>query len=171
MDAIQDSRQIRYYLNLQDAQPRSTQSGNVRRGLKPIVTPEETPEQILAKVFGSENYRNLTDYQAIVKHLISYQKSGDNRRWDEYAGTIPQPLRDTLTRMLVECRRNGFIAPYVFDGVIQWRRIMTHGTQGDLCTLCDRDCKRRDNLESGRVKWLREHQRGYREKNPCWEGA
>lgn len=126
---------------------------------------------IASEIFKSQNYENLTDYQTIVKHLISYQKGGDNRRWDEYAATIPQPLRDTLKKMLVECRRNGFVAPFVFDGEIQWRRIVTHGAQGDLCTLCDRQCKRRDDLKSGRVKWLREHQTGYREKKPCWEGA
>jgi len=169
MEALNESGQIRYYLNRQDKQQRSTQNGNVERQLKPLVVPEETPETTMAKIFGSASFRNLTDYEAIVKHLVAYQKTGENRRWDEYAAVMPQPLRETLAKVLKECRRNGFIAPYVFDGEIQWRRVMTHGQQGDLCTLCDRECKRRDDLESGRFKWLREHQNGYREPKACWE--
>ena len=169
MDAIQDSRQIRYYLNLQDAQPRLTQSGNEKRHLKPLIHPEKTPEMIASEIFKSQNYENLTDYQTIVKHLISYQKGGDNRRWDEYAQPIPQALRDLLSTLLNECRRNGFVAPYVFDGKVIWRRVATYGEQGDLCTLCERDCVRSENVDTGRVKWLRAHQGGYREPKPCWE--
>lgn len=125
----------------------------------------------MRRIFKSDNYEQMADYVSIMNHLSAYAKGGEHKRWDEYAPKIPADLRVLLGKMLVECRRNGFVAPFVFDGVIQWRRIVTHGAQGDLCTLCDRQCKRRDDLESGRVKWLREHQRGYREKNPCWEGA
>jgi len=112
----------------------------------------------------------LADYNALVQHIEAYQKAGDMRMWDSYAAKIPQALREKWSQVLLECRRNGFIAPYVYDGKLIWRQIRTHGPMtDDLCTTCDRECKTREMIDSGEAKWRAVNIKGWREPKKCWE--
>lgn len=139
------------------------------RRLKPLINPEETPDQIMRRLFKSDNYEQMADYVSIMNHLSAYAKGGEHKRWDEYAPKIPADLRVLLGKMLTECRRNGFISPYIYYDKIKWRRVMTNGPQGDLCTLCSRDCEIRDSIDNGDAKWKRTNMQGYREPMKCWE--
>lgn len=159
----------RYILSKTALPMKSMPNTTVEKQLKPLIIQQETPDNVLNRVFKTAEYERLTDHDSIIKHLIAYQKGGDHRRWDEYAGKIPQELRDTWALILSECRRNGFIAPYVFNGKLQWRRIMTTGKQADLCTMCSRDCTLRNDIDEGNVKWRRQNQNGYHEPAACWK--
>jgi len=114
-------------------------------------------------------YTNLLDYKIIIEHLESYQKAGENRRWDEYANRIPEQLRNTWRLILSECARNGFISPHVSNETLIFKRIETHGVQSDLCTLCRRECKKRDDIDTGETKWRRQNVAGYHEPLKCWK--
>jgi len=139
--------------------------------LRPLVIPQETPEQTLMRIFKSVNYENSVDFKIIIEHLGSYQKAGNNGRWDDYVNKIPDVLRKTWGLILAECARNGFIAPYVYDGKLIFRQVVTRGKQADLCTLCRRECLKRENTDSGEYKWRIENVNGFREPKKCWEGA
>ena len=146
------------------------QNTTAERHLKPLVKPQETPEQVLTRVFKTVEYTNNTDYCIIINHLTAYQKAGNYRRWDEYAEKIPAEIKAKLGEILIECARNGFIAPYVYDGKLVWKRIMTHGKMtGDLCTLCRRECVKRSDIDTGVEKWRRQNQNRYEEPKKCWE--
>ena len=117
-----------------------------------------------------DNYKNHNDYQGIIKHLEAYQRGGEHRRWEDYAGKIPPDIRELWRTALADCARNGFIAPYVFAGELIWRRIVTRGqATRDLCTLCRRECRNRDDIDGGEVTWRLKHAPGYEEPKKCWE--
>jgi len=123
---------------------------------------------VLTRIFKTQDYRAMADYQIIVDHIASYQKTGENRRWDDYGHKIPDALRSIWRLILNECARNGFIAPYVYDGELHWRRIMTHGKHTDLCSLCRRECIKRDDIDNGETKWRRMNVPNYHEPTKCW---
>lgn len=128
------------------------------------------PRDVLAAVFKTESYESLADYKALVDHLDAYQKAGDLRSWDVYSAKIPEALRKQWSEVLSECRRNGFIAPYAYDKKMIWRQIRTHGPMtDDLCTLCDKECKTREMIDSGDAKWRTANIKGWREPKKCWE--
>lgn len=113
----------------------------------------------------------MADYVLIRDHLTAYAKGGDHKRWDDTAPKIPADARVLMGKLFTECRRNGFIAPYVFDDKIRFMRVETHGPQADLCTLCERDCVSREEIDNGRAKWKRTNLKGYHEQPKCWEGV
>lgn len=139
----------------------------------PVVIPEEMPSRTMRRIFRVSNLRDSADYQSIVALLTTYQRQGDNRRWDDFRNKIPLDLLKLWGDVLIECRRNGFIGPCVENGEIVWMQVV--GTNdvrnGDLCTMCDRECRRRDMIDSGEAKRLRMLNRGWHEQRPCWEVA
>jgi hypothetical protein len=144
--------------------------------LKPLIKPQETPEQVLTWMFKTQNYEKDADYVAIINHLIAYQKGGKYRNWDDYVEKIPQGIRDKWKSILVECARNGFIAPYAQDNKLFWMRIMTHKKMtDDLCTMCQRECKVRSDIDGGVEKLrmqnkIKNHEK-YEEPKKCWTVA
>jgi len=115
------------------------------------------------------------DYVIIKDALASYQKQRDDRSWDEYRKKIkPEGILPTLEKILKECERNGFIGPTVnWKGKIVWQQALSNSDYFnlDLCTMCYRQCERREEIETGEAKWKRQHQRNYREPSSCWEGS
>jgi hypothetical protein len=110
------------------------------------------------------------DYETIVTHLTQYQKQGENRRWEEYRVKIPPPVLKIWGEILTDCRRNGFINPHVWDGKIMWNQIIATGPAEttDLCTLCDRVCQRREDIDTGEGKRMKTLDNNYEEPKPCW---
>ena len=52
----------------------------------------------------------------------------------------------------------------------RWQRIMTHGPMtDDLCTLCRRECQKREDIDTGESKWRRQNQPRYHDPKKCWE--
>jgi hypothetical protein len=135
--------------------------------LPPLVVPEELPETTMRRIFKEG------EYEALVSYLIAYQRAGDMRRWDEFRHKVPDDLLEALRTVMVECKRNGFIHPQAFDGKIVWSQILDNGSgprrNADRCTLCERDCIRREMLETGEIKRRKILNPGYREPKPCWE--
>ena len=172
---ISETNTVRdYLLNKNERPMQSTQNTIVERLLKPLIKPQETPEQVLTRVFKTQNYEEDADYVAIINHLTAYQKGGKHRNWDDYAEKIPQEIREKLALILGECSRNGFISPSVYNGGLFWTRIMTHRKMtDDLCTLCRRECNVRSDIDSGAEKLRRQNKiknhEEYEEPKKCWE--
>jgi hypothetical protein len=143
-------------------------SGEEKRHLKPLIIPQETPDAILTGIFKTVNYTELTDYQAIINHIVAFNKAGELKKWDDYAPKIPDAIREIWKRILFECRRNGFIAPYVYNNELIWRRIMTRGRHADLCTLCERSCHVREGIDTGEFKWRKQNMKSFHEPHKCW---
>jgi len=95
---------------------------------------------------------------------------------------IPVLLLKIWGNVLIDCRRNGFINPRVEGGdlvkgeyeggkIVFQQIISTDDRPGDLCMLCDRDCKRREQIESGEMKKIRffnKDNANWQEPKPCW---
>lgn len=170
MEQIGETGIKKYILNRTDLPTKSTLNTTVAKKLKPMIIPQETPNDVLIRIFKTTNYENMADYESIIKHLEAYQKGGDCRKWDEYAEKIPHDLRMILKNILTECARNGFIAPYVYGRKLKWNRIMTHGpSTNDLCTLCRRDCDIRTDIETGKNKNKKQYNPEFQEPRKCWE--
>jgi hypothetical protein len=159
----------RYVLNKTNSQMTSMPNTTAEKHLKPLIIPQETPEQVLTGIFKSPNYKELSDYQAIINHLVAFGKAGELKKWDDYAPKIPDAIREIWKRILFECRRNGFIAPYVYNNELIWRRIMTHSNHADLCTLCERSCHVREGIDTGEFKWRKQNMKSFHEPNKCWK--
>lgn len=128
------------------------------------------PETTMRRIFQAENLNTSADYQSIVGFLATYQRQGDNRRWDDFRAKIPEPILKLWGDCLIECRRNGFVNPRVENGQIVWSQVLGDDRErnGDLCTMCCRDCKRRDMIDSGDLKQLKIINKTYPEPKPCW---
>ena len=125
----------------------------------------------MRRIFQESDLRDSADYQSIVALLTTYQRQGDNRRWDEFRHKIPVDLLKLWGDVLIECRRNGFIGPRVENGEIVWMQVIGNDVRnGDLCTMCERECRRREMINSGAAKQMRLLNKGWREPRPCWEG-
>jgi len=126
----------------------------------------------MRRIFQESDLRESEDYKSIVAYLTTYQRQGDNRHWDEFRNKIPPDLMKLWGDVMIECGRNGFIGPRVENGEIVWMQVV--GTNdvrnGDLCTMCDRECRRREMINSGAAKQMRLLNKGWREPRPCWEG-
>lgn len=142
--------------------PRST-----TRTKPPVVIPEEFPATTMRRIFQEGEYESMAAF------LQSYQRCGDLRRWEDFRLKIPPDLLKTWGRVLVECRRNGYVRPIERDGRIVWYQILDNGHErnGDLCTLCYRECQRREWIDTGELKYIQGLNPGYQEKKPCWTGA
>ncbi len=137
----------------------------------PVVIPEEMPATTMRRIFRESNLSTSPDYNTIITLLTTYQRQGDNRRWDDFRHKIPDPLLKLWGDLLIECRRNDFVAPKAENGNIAWRQLYSTNDikNGDLCTLCDRECKRREKIDSGEMKRLRLLDNTAQEPKPCWE--
>ena len=134
--------------------------------LPPLVVPEEMPETTMSRIF------NPGEYDAMVTYLLAYQRGGDLRRWDEFRNRIPDELLISWGIVMIECKRNGFVNPHVFNGKIIWDQILENGSgerrNADLCTLCDRDCRRREMVDTGDMKRKKLMGIPIHEPKPCW---
>lgn len=128
--------------------PQQDERGSLKR--RPMVATQKTPGKIVG-AFHDE----------LVAILSGYKKIREGAGWDEYAKRLSVDTRETMADVLSECRRNGFVNPRVFGGVLHWDYVCFHkddkkGKTQDLCLLCERDCTRRD--------W-----KGVLVKEPCWK--
>lgn len=111
------------------------------------------------------------DYKSIVGYLTTFQRQGENRRWDEFRNKIPSPLLKIWGDLLIECRRNGFVQPRAEDDQIIWRQLIGKSNikNSDLCTMCERECQKREMINSGEMKRLRLLNNEIQEPKPCWK--
>jgi hypothetical protein len=112
-------------------------------------------------------------YAAIRDYLSTFQRQGEHRSWDIFREKIPAVLLKAWGDVMVECRRNGFIGPRPEGDKIVFRQVIsTTERTGDLCTMCVRACRRREQLDSGELKVIKDHNRNnphWKEPKPCWE--
>lgn len=111
------------------------------------------------------------DYKLIREMLVAYAKAGDERNWDQFRGKLKnQDILAIWAEIIRECARNGYVGPYAHDGKIRWRQVLTAGEfdRLDLCTMCERLCDAREEIDTGRAKWRRQHDANYREPKRCW---
>ena len=149
--------------------PQSQPSGRLLKK-PPVIVPEELPEMTMRRIFQESHLTDSADYQSIIGYLTTYQRQGDNRRWDEFRNKIPSPILKLWGDLLIECRRNGFVGPRVEDDKLVWRQVIgtDDSRNGDLCTMCDRECRRREMIDSGDLKHQKIINPGYQERKPCW---
>ncbi len=137
----------------------------------PVVIPEEMPGTTMRRIFKASDLRESEDYESIKKHLNQYKKQGDNGRWEEYRFKIPPDLLETWRILLIECKRNGFANPHMRRGEIVFDQLISPGknVDTDACTLCERDCRIRENIDAGECKRLKLIDNSYREPKKCWQ--
>ena len=164
---------IRHYnRNGNQRSPQLSPSGRLLNN-PPVVIPEEMPQRTMRRIFQTPVLRDSADYQSIVALLTTYQRQSDNRHWDDFRNKIPPDLLKLWGDVLIECRRNGFIGPRVENGEIVWMQVIgtTDVRNGDLCTMCDRACRRREMTDTGASKQMRILHPGWHEARPCWDKA
>jgi len=172
LEPVGQTQEIRHYKTEKTQKYKShSPSGKLLKN-PPVVIPQEMPRTTMRRIFQESNLSESADYRTIITLLTTYQRQGDNRRWDEFRHKIPDPLLKIWGDILIECRCNGFVAPRAENGEIIWRQIYstTDIKNGDLCTLCDRECKRREKVDSGEMKRLRLLDSTIQEPKPCWGG-
>lgn len=115
----------------------------------------------------------MTAFLVVIR---GYQGSPQDVGWDKYAGAITNPAtREMVKRIMQECRRQGYIYPRVYGDQLVWHRIVMTERESairrsaDLCTLCERACTVREDIDSGRGKWEKLRDSRYREPKKCWE--
>lgn len=119
------------------------------------------PNQII------DEFMDWSDKDLMIKHLISYQKLGDDRNWDNYRKKIPDELLQKWANIIFKCRMSGFIAPRAYDNKIVWKTMITyHPEMCDQCSVCPKtfisgECqgKLKPKMEGGH--WVRNFV-------PCW---
>ena len=110
-----------------------------------------------------------TDFVSIREMLKTYQKGKDYVGWDNFRQKIPEDILLIWAEILRECRRNGYIAPWAYEDSIKWMQVISiNNVQGDLCGLCERNCERRDDFNSGEMKKRRLADHNFVEPSPCW---
>ena len=127
----------------------------------PLVVPDETPRDIIARILGiADKYRLADDpaYNVIVGHVWGFQYSGAG--WDDYAKKIAMEIRDTMGKIFKECRQNGFFAPravfrkggkvIIFGQVVEREGApVPDKIKPTLCYFCeDRTC---EEIHNGRL--------------------
>ena len=171
LEPVGQTWEIKRY-NLGRMQKYQPPSRDMRRN-PPAVKPEELPDTTMRRIFQDSDLKTNPDYNLLVSLLMTYQRAGDIKRWDDYRGKIPGPLLELFGDILVECRRNGFVNPKS-DGIrIAFQQVIsTTEITGDLCTLCDKFCTRREQLDNGEIKKIRnlnKNNPNWKEPKPCWE--
>ena len=119
--------------------------------MPPVVRPKMTPTEMV-----NSELNNL-EIEAIKRHLIIYQRSGDGRNWDEYRKKIDYDLLYKWGKALKLCRDNGFINPHIWDNKIRWQQLLGSPAT-DKCYLCGEECSGTYTITP----------RG-KEFKPCWE--
>jgi len=108
------------------------------------------------------------DYKLLVTLLETYYRHGPLKNWDDYRTKIPTPLLEVWGKILIECRRNGFLLLTVENGTLVFGQITSNKTQ-DLCILCERPCVRRKLIETGVYRKRKQQNPHFQEPAPCWE--
>lgn len=133
------------------------------------------PKETMSRILGlpASDLHESADYVLIRDFLLKYQKLRDDRSWDEFRKKIkPETILGPWEQIITECARNGFVNPWVtFNGKIVWHQVTTNGDYHtlDLCTMCERPCGRREDIDTGKEKWKRQHYRNYQEPKACWQ--
>ena len=121
-----------------------------------MIKTNRKPGEIFAAVLkvAPGMLHNHPTYQALAGHLAKFYKN--RLPWDEFAKVIPDEMRDVLSRLHIELRRCGYLicgADYrEGQARIRYAQIRdvdhTRPIPGplipDLCTLCQRECVRKD---------------------------
>ena len=124
--------------------------------LKPMLPTDETVASILGR-----------DEATCAAVLAGYQKVKGRMGWDEYAAKLDDTTRDMIADRFKELRRHGFVGPRAHDGKVSCWTVVHPAVKKvkkslDLCSLCERDCDRKD--------WRGVFQiRNGREVGKCWE--
>jgi hypothetical protein len=73
-----------------------------------MIIPKKMPNEIIAKVLGCypADVYDHSDYQAIAKHLRTYQSNG--AEWEDYRLRMREQL-DIWADILKRCRDQGFV--------------------------------------------------------------
>jgi hypothetical protein len=146
----------------------SSQSGKLLKR-KPVVIPEEMPQTTVKRVL-----RDNEDYKSVVGLLTTYYRQGSGRQWDEYEKKWPVQLLKLWHELLIETRRNGFIPTGADGKEILWCQVISKDNKvQDQCYMCDRPCKYRDDINSGRARVERQLNKdnpNWHPAKPCWEG-
>jgi len=133
------------------------------------------PETVMRRIFRETNLKESADYGLLVSLLTTYQRQGELRSWDGYRAKISPQLLKLWGDILIECRRNGFIAPRAAGDKIVFRQVVSSNKHtGDLCTMCNRDCRRREQIDTGvmrEIKKLNKNNPHWSEPKPCWEAG
>lgn len=170
---ISETRNVQHYTNKSQTRPSgSTRSTREPLPSKPLIRRKASPNEIIAKILGVWVVESLfasSLYQAICNHIFNYQKLGAAGKWDEYRAGIAEAALRQLGEIFSECRRQGYLNPRVVgedkNRKIIWEQIVSRaGIEYDLCTLCDRGCNRRKNIDEGFY-----HHQGIEEPPACWE--
>ena len=126
---------------------------------KPLIQTSVKPGEIMALALKITPDKMKTlhthpTYQALAGHLAKYYKG--KLPWDEFGKVIPDEMRDLLQRIEMELKRHGyFICGSDYrDGQARIRYAQVTDVEHtkpipeplipDLCTLCERDCPRKD---------------------------
>jgi len=133
----------------------------------PYIKADKTPEEVLEEVFGIL-YSDDKEYLSMCDYLLAF-KIGKCVSWDEYRSKIPDNILTKWGKVQKECYRQGYILDKIIDGKIYWSMIvMPGGTPSDICTLCERECRRREKINSGEARILLERY-GIHEEKRCWD--
>jgi hypothetical protein len=124
----------------------------------------------MRRIFKESELSLSADYNSMVGFLTTFQRQGENRSWDTFRNKLPPLLLKLWGDLLIECRRNGFVLPAIDGDKIIWRQVIGNDSQdnGDLCTMCFRECRLREMVNSGEAKQLRLLNPGWHEPKPCW---
>ncbi|MFA5747469.1 MAG: hypothetical protein WC926_05390 [Candidatus Paceibacterota bacterium] len=118
-------------------------------------------------------FKDGDDLKAMIGFLTTYQRGGDNRRWDDYRAKMPDDLIELWGTLLIECRRNGFVCPQAENGKLVWHQVTDngHAQNGDKCTMCERPCTLRRDIDCGKMKHIRllnKNNPEWKEPKTCW---
>ena len=115
-----------------------------------------------------DEFMDWNDKDQMIKHLITYQKSGDDRNWDNYRNRIPDELLEKWGNVILQCRMNGYLSPRAYDNKIVWKTMTTyHPEMCDQCSACPNvfisgECKGQIRPKLEGVEWKRNFV-------PCWK--
>jgi len=107
---------------------------------------------------------NPDELKLIAGFLMSYQRGEVG--WDSYRLKVPSELLAKFEKMILECRKNGFVNPVAFispEGQykITWLQILS-ANPGDKCTMCiNKPCAGKDDVK-GAFRRCWEKQQGGR---------
>lgn len=88
-------------------------------------------------------------YEPLKIILIGWGKARERTSWEEYASKIAPDIRDKMAQVFKELRRNGYYNPRVREDriVVDFcfiRETDQRQDSRDLCTVCERECSRKD---------------------------
>ena len=105
---------------------------------RPIIKAQKTPREIIGH-----------NEDIIKKTLIGWGKAREFTTWKEFAAKLSPDISGILAETFMELRRHGFFNPRVRDDkiivdYICYPRGDMESKALDLCTLCERECSRKD---------------------------